>query len=81
MEAGDVRVIEGVGRVFVLKLVSVLGPDLEDPDLAEIETFLQNEAAGGLSQDLFQLVANDIRARAGVNLDEGALNAVHANFR
>lgn len=81
MSEGEARIIEGPGRLFVLKLNSISGPDPEDPDLQEIENILQNEAAGSLSQDFFQIVADDIRARAGVNLDDGALNAVHTNFR
>ncbi len=81
MEAGDVEVINGNGRIFVLKLNTVQDPDPEDGDLQQIDQFLRNETAGGLSQDLFQVLANDIRTRAGVNFDQGALNAVHNNFQ
>lgn len=81
MEVGDVEVINGNGRIFVLKLNTVQDPDPEDGDLQQIDQFLRNETAGGLSQDLFQVLANDIRARAGVNFDQGALNAVHNNFQ
>ncbi|MEO1139234.1 MAG: peptidyl-prolyl cis-trans isomerase [Pseudomonadota bacterium] len=81
MQEGGVELVEGPGRVFVLKLNAIQGPDPEDPDLQEIEQFLENEAAGGVAQDLFQILANDIRTRAGVELDEGALNAVHSNFQ
>jgi len=42
---------------------------------------LRQQAASGLAQDLFQVLANDIRTRAGIELDQSALNAVHANFR
>ncbi|MDD9727544.1 peptidyl-prolyl cis-trans isomerase [Roseovarius sp. SK2] len=81
MDVGDVEVINGNGRIFVLKLNTVQDPDPEDGDLQQIDQFLRNETAGGLSQDLFQVLANDIRARAGVNFDQGALNAVHNNFQ
>ncbi|QFT93215.1 Peptidyl-prolyl cis-trans isomerase D [Roseovarius sp. THAF9] len=81
MEVGDVEVINGNGRIFVLKLNTIEDPDAEDGDLQQINEFLRNEAAGGLSQDLFQVLANDIRTRAGVSFDEGALNAVHNNFQ
>lgn len=81
MEVGDVEVINGNGRIFVLKLNTVQDPDPEDGDLQQIDQFLRNETAGGLSQDLFQVLANDIRTRAGVNFDQGALNAVHNNFQ
>ena len=81
MEAGDVEVINGNGRIFVLKLNTVQDPDAEDGDLQQIDEFLRNETAGSLSQDLFQVLANDIRTRVGVNFDQGALNAVHNNFQ
>lgn len=81
MEAGEVEVINGNGRIFVLKLNTIEPPDPEDGDLQQIDRFLRNETAGSLSQDLFQVLANDIRTRAGVNFDQGALNAVHSNFQ
>ncbi|MGK7754836.1 MULTISPECIES: peptidyl-prolyl cis-trans isomerase [unclassified Roseovarius] len=81
MEAGEVEVINGNGRIFVLKLNTIQEPDAEDGDLQQIEQFVRNETAGSLSQDLFQVLANDIRTRAGVNFDQGALNAVHNNFQ
>ncbi|KRS12087.1 peptidylprolyl isomerase [Roseovarius atlanticus] len=81
MEAGEVEVINGNGRIFVLKLNTIEPPDPEDGDLQQIDQFLRNETAGSLSQDLFQVLANDIRTRAGVSFDQGALNAVHNNFQ
>lgn len=81
MEEGSATMIEGEGRVFVLKLNEILPPDAEDGDLQELEGVLQQRAATGLSQDLFQVLANDIRTRAGIELDQAALNAVHSNFQ
>ncbi len=80
MEPGEARLIDGVGRVYVLKLDDVSPPDPDDEDLAQLQTFLENQAASGISQDLFAIVAEDFRARAGVDLDYQAINAVHANF-
>ncbi|WP_135504906.1 peptidyl-prolyl cis-trans isomerase [Roseovarius aestuariivivens] len=81
MEEGEVRVIEGPGRIFVLQLQSIAEPDPEDPDLAQSRDFLRDNAVNGLSQDLFNVLATDIRARAGIELDQAAINAVHANFQ
>ena len=65
----------------MIKLNEILPPDAEDGDLEELQGALQQRAATSLSQDLFQLLANDIRARAGIDLDQAALNAVHSNFQ
>ncbi|MEM6590034.1 MAG: peptidyl-prolyl cis-trans isomerase [Pseudomonadota bacterium] len=80
MEAGDVRLIDGEGRLYVLKLDEVSPPDPEDGDLAQLRQILENQAAAGLSQDIFAIVADEFRNRAGVDLDFQAINAVHANF-
>ncbi|WP_297773373.1 peptidyl-prolyl cis-trans isomerase [uncultured Roseovarius sp.] len=82
MEEGEVTLLEGEGRIFVVRLDEIQPPanDPEDEDLARLRTALQDQAASDLGQDLFQILANDIRARAGVELDQSALNAVHANF-
>lgn len=81
MEEGGVSLIGGDGRLFVLKLDTIMEPDPENEELAQIQTAVENQAANGLAQDFFQLLANDIRARAGIELDQSAINAVHANFQ
>ncbi|MBC7164733.1 MAG: peptidyl-prolyl cis-trans isomerase [Roseovarius sp.] len=80
MTAGEVRLMEGAERLFVLRLDSIAPADADDPDIARIATALGEQLTADLGQDLFQLLADDIRARAGVTLDQAALNAVHANF-
>jgi len=80
MEKGEVRVIEGAGRLFVLRLDDILPPVQEDEDLQRLREALRDQVAADLSQDLFQVLADDIRNRAGVTLDQAAMNAVHSNF-
>ena len=80
MAPGTARLIEGDGRVYALKLTEVSPPDPEDEELTQLQQILENQAATGISQDIFSLVADDFRERAGVDLDFQAINAVHANF-
>ncbi|MEQ8899835.1 MAG: SurA N-terminal domain-containing protein [Roseovarius sp.] len=80
MEEGEVQVIEGVGRIFLLRLDAIAPPAEDDEDMARLRRALRDQVAGDFGQDIFQLLADDIRARAGVELDQAALNAVHANF-
>ena len=75
------EIVEGNGRLFLLRLDAVNAPDAEAQDLVVLSQVLKNQAANSLSQDLFQALADDIRARAGITLDQSALNAVHANFQ
>ncbi|MEO0370811.1 MAG: peptidyl-prolyl cis-trans isomerase [Pseudomonadota bacterium] len=80
MEPGETRLVDGDGRLYVLKLDEVSPPDQDDEDLSQLRLILENQAAAGLSQDIFAIVADDFRDRAGVDLDFQAINAVHANF-
>lgn len=81
MDEGEVELIRGPGRVFVLKLDSIEDPDETDEDLMQLVDQLRNEAAGTMSRDYLQILAADIRGRAGIDLDEAAINAVHLNFQ
>jgi len=81
MDEGTVEVLAGNGRIFVLHLQSIQPPAMDDPDVEQLRTVLQSQAAADVSQDLFQALADDIRTRSGIYLDEQALNAVHANFQ
>ena len=80
MEEGDAQTVEGDGRLYVLKLDEISPPDPEDEELAQLQAILENQAASGISQDIFSLVADEFRERAGVDLDFQAINAVNANF-
>mgnify|MGYP005844582689 CR=1 FL=1 len=80
MEEGAVEVIEGAGRVTVLRLDGVRPPAEDDPDLARLRQTLRDQVASDLGQDMFEVLAGDIRDRAGVTIDQAAINAVHANF-
>ena len=42
---------------------------------------LRDQAATSLASDIYQALANDIRARAGIELDQAAINAVHSSFQ
>lgn len=81
MDKGDVTVIDGNARIFVLRLDDVRAPDTSSPELATLQQRLREQAASGLAQDMFQMLANDIRQRAGLTIDQQAINAVHSNFQ
>ncbi len=81
LEQGEVTILEGDARIFVLRLDAINPPDPQDPDMIRLSRALSQDAASGLAQDLFALISTDIRARAGVNLDQQALNAVHSNLQ
>ena len=81
LNEGEVTVIEGDARIFVLRLDDVRAPDTDTDELAALQQRLREQAASGLAQDMFQMLANDIRERAGLSIDQQAINAVHSNFQ
>lgn len=81
MDEGEVKVLEGEGRIFVLRLDAIAPPDAENEELTRLRAAVAQDASTGLAQDLFQILANDIRSRTDILIDEQARNAVHSNFQ
>ncbi|QIE44183.1 peptidylprolyl isomerase [Pseudohalocynthiibacter aestuariivivens] len=81
MAEGDVTLIDGNESLFIVRLDQITPPNDEDPELAQLRKGLADQAAGNIAQDFYQVLAADIRNRAGITLDQQALNAVHANFQ
>jgi peptidyl-prolyl cis-trans isomerase D len=48
---------------------------------ATIRNALSSQFNATLSNDMYAAFARQIQARAGISLDQQALNAVHANFQ
>lgn len=80
MEPGQIEIVEGVEEVYLVALDAILPPDPEDADAGFVRDLLQNQASEGLAQDIFAAFAGAVQAEAGLQLDQAAINAVHANF-
>ncbi|EAQ03448.1 hypothetical protein OB2597_02472 [Pseudooceanicola batsensis HTCC2597] len=81
MEEGQIAMVDGFGAVLIVRLDEVLPPNPEDPDTAAMRNNLSQQLHSSVTQDVNRLFTQDIRSRAGVELDQEAINAVHANFR
>ncbi|MEX1233779.1 MAG: peptidyl-prolyl cis-trans isomerase [Roseovarius sp.] len=81
MSEGEVRTVDGDARLFIIRLDAASVPQAEGDELNRIRTSLEDSAAKDIAQDLYQALADDIRARAGITLDQQAIAAVHANFQ
>ncbi|KMK67245.1 peptidylprolyl isomerase [Puniceibacterium sp. IMCC21224] len=80
METGDLRVVPGNGEVRILRLNAVLPADRGTADAQTLAENLSDQAANDVAQDLFRAVATDIQGRAGVEINQQALNAVHTQL-
>lgn len=79
MQPGEVAVVTAFEAATMVRLIDDLAPDLNDPAIAALRTQIAGQADAGLQQDVFGAFAVDIQRRAGVRLDQAAINAVNAN--
>jgi peptidyl-prolyl cis-trans isomerase D len=80
MAEGEVRVIEEGTFVGVLQLDRVLAAATDTPDAVAIRDALSAQIDQAIAQDAFGAYQQALLAEAGVNLNQGAIDAVHAQF-
>ncbi|ETX27326.1 peptidylprolyl isomerase [Roseivivax isoporae] len=81
LEEGEAVAVPGQGRVAILRLDAVVPADTDGPEATALAERLRDQASGSLANDLFSAYATDIQNRAGVQVDQQALNAVHSNLQ
>ncbi len=81
MKTGDVTLLDGDERLYVLRLDDASVPETTEGEMDQIRDTLRDSAANDIAQDLYLALAEDIRNRAGITLDQQAIAAVHANFQ
>ncbi|MBY6161264.1 peptidyl-prolyl cis-trans isomerase [Mameliella alba] len=81
MTPGEVRAVQTGDSAVIVRLDDVLEVDREGDQALQLAQLFRDQAAQDVAQDLFSALATDIQARAGVKLDQAAINAVHANFQ
>lgn len=81
MEPGELREVPALGAHFVVRLDAVKPADTTDPQFLAIRDALRAQANQSLTEDLLQIYANDVQSRAGVELDQAAINAVNSQLQ
>ncbi|MDX1780110.1 MAG: peptidyl-prolyl cis-trans isomerase [Thalassovita sp.] len=81
MQPGDVTVINGPDSVAIVRLDGIEGPDASNPEIDSVRSMLSQQADAGIAQDIYAAYARAIQTASGIELDQTAINAVHANFR
>lgn len=79
MSPGETRVIDGTGAVYVVRLSAVRAGDTSDAAQA-FKAQLAARANQSLSQNLLGIFSTDTTLRAGPQIDQRAVQAVHVNF-
>jgi peptidyl-prolyl cis-trans isomerase D len=78
---GQSEAITDGSEVVVITLNAIDAGDVTSEDAATIRNALSSQFNATLSNDMYAAFARQIQARAGISLDQQALNAVHANFQ
>ena len=79
MEPNEVRILSGFGRVHIVRL-DTINPASDDPESATVKDQLAAEVSGTLALELFGVYNADTTIRAGIRLDQQAIDAVNVNF-
>ena len=80
-EPGTMTMLDDTDSVVLVRLDAVL-PRKEDAELdGQMREAINAQATNDLSQDIFAAFASDLQTRIGFELDQQALNAVHAQFQ
>lgn len=81
MAEGETRVLPGQESAVLLRLDVITAADLDSEGAQALSQFYGDQAASAVAQDLYRALASDIQTRAGVVIDQQAINAVHANMQ
>ena len=80
MKAGALAVVEGDGFIGLLRLDEIIPAATTGEDAEALRDMIEIRARQALAQDAFQLFANALSNEAGIQLDQTAINAVHAQM-
>ncbi len=77
---GEVAVVDSTDRVHLVALTAIRAADPTSDEVVQTREALEAQLGQSLAQDMFQLFTQAMEAEAGIRLDAGAINAVHAQM-
>jgi len=80
MEPEEVRVIEFGDQAIVVRLTATLEPDPDNAELVAIRDTLELSTTQDLSQDIIALFTQSVQTTSRIQLDQGAIAAIHNGF-
>lgn len=80
MTEGETRVVQGDGFTGLLRLDAILPAETAGEDAEALRDSIAIRARQTLAQDAFTLFTNALSNEAGIQIDQTAVNAVHAQM-
>jgi peptidyl-prolyl cis-trans isomerase D len=80
MEAGEIRVISDATGAWIVRLDQVTEADQTSPEAMALKGIFGQQGTQELASDVLQAFTQALIATKGVEINQAAVNAVHANF-
>jgi peptidyl-prolyl cis-trans isomerase D len=80
MAPGELQVFEAPGGAVLVRLDTVTTPDPDGAEARFLTASFALQADQAASNDVLEYLTRAIEARAGIQLNQSALSAVHAQF-
>lgn len=80
MTEGELRVISADGGAWLVRLDAVQAPDLASDEAQQIRAGFAEQTAQSYAQDMIDAFTLSVQSKAGIALNETAINAVNTQF-
>lgn len=80
MTEGELRLVQGDGFTGLLRLDAILPAETAGEDAEALRDSIAIRVQQTLAQDAFTLFTNALSNEAGIQIDQTAVNAVHAQM-
>jgi len=79
-EPGDIVMVPAAEAAHIVRLDAINPAARDAPDTSILLQILSQTVTQSLAQDIFESYGQALEAQAGIELDQGVINAVHATF-
>ena len=78
---GQTEIYSTGSSVILYRLDAITAPDMASDESTALVQAINQQIEASLDQEIFESFANALRLRTEIELDQQAINAVHANFQ
>jgi peptidyl-prolyl cis-trans isomerase D len=79
-KVGESAIAEDAGAVVLAQLTEIRPADRESPEAQQVAAAVRDATVQSLSQDTLTMFIRAVQNRAGISINQAAINAVHAQF-
>ncbi len=81
MEVGELRTLDSPDGLIVVRLNAITDPETDNPEVTALKAAITAQLSSGISQDVFAAYAQALQGMYPTQINQQALNAVHASFQ